>query len=148
MRLEVMQRDKFTCCHCRETEKTLNVHHIFYTKGAAPWEYELSSLMTLCEDCHAIAEARITTIRVMAGGRSDDLMRGLCHILLAEAALEPFRDPGLMDATGQLFTFLDQYKALKEADGATEELVNSLRSSVCIITLGLLQAINGVSEGF
>lgn len=51
-RLEVMQRDNFTCRSCKSTTTTLNVHHISYTKGAEPWEYELEDLLTLCEDCH------------------------------------------------------------------------------------------------
>lgn len=46
MRLEIMERDKFTCCHCRDTQKTLNVHHLAYTKGAAPWEYDPSNLIS------------------------------------------------------------------------------------------------------
>lgn len=51
-RLEIMERDKFTCQHCWSTEKTLNVHHKFYKKKAEPWDYEDWQLITLCEDCH------------------------------------------------------------------------------------------------
>jgi hypothetical protein len=32
--------------------KGLNVHHKYYIKGLAPWEYEDNALITLCEDCH------------------------------------------------------------------------------------------------
>lgn len=32
--------------------KGLNVHHTYYIKGKAPWEYEDDALITLCEDCH------------------------------------------------------------------------------------------------
>lgn len=56
-RLEVMQRDHFTCQHCKDTKSTLNVHHCYYGKTVdgvrrMPWDYEISSLVTLCEDCH------------------------------------------------------------------------------------------------
>jgi len=52
MRLEIMQRDDFTCRDCRDKEKTLNVHHAYYVKGRRPWEYPAFSLETLCRDCH------------------------------------------------------------------------------------------------
>lgn len=52
-RLEVMERAGFACQECSSTTKTLNVHHRLYRKGAAPWAYEDSELMCLCEDCHS-----------------------------------------------------------------------------------------------
>ncbi len=148
MRLEVMQRDKFTCCHCRDDEKTLNVHHLTYTKGAAPWEYELSNLITLCEDCHELAEERITKIRTMAGGKSDYLMKGLCRILHAQAAIAPYEDAGIMHATDAFLSFLDDYKELKEGNGPACERVSNLRRSVCTIAGGLIESINNAAEGF
>lgn len=51
-RLEVMERDDFTCRWCGNTEQTLNVHHTRYRKGAAPWEYDSSELLCVCEPCH------------------------------------------------------------------------------------------------
>jgi hypothetical protein len=51
-RLEVMQRDNFTCQSCGLDNKTLNVHHGYYQAGKDPWDYPTSSLTTLCEDCH------------------------------------------------------------------------------------------------
>jgi 5-methylcytosine-specific restriction endonuclease McrA len=39
-RLEIMQRDEFTCTRCYESEKTLNVHHCYYLYGKKPWDYE------------------------------------------------------------------------------------------------------------
>lgn len=51
-RLEIMSRDGFRCTKCSADDKTLNVHHRIYHKGAAPWEYQDDELATLCEDCH------------------------------------------------------------------------------------------------
>jgi len=51
-RLEVMQRDEFTCQSCCDDTKTLNVHHRFYLPDKEPWEYPSDVLITLCEDCH------------------------------------------------------------------------------------------------
>lgn len=51
-RLEIMQRDDFSCQVCSSKDNTLNVHHRIYRKGKSPWEYEESDLVTLCEKCH------------------------------------------------------------------------------------------------
>ncbi len=51
-RLEVMSRADFECEYCGAKDKTLNVHHSYYEKGLAPWEYQDESLHCLCEDCH------------------------------------------------------------------------------------------------
>jgi len=48
-----MQRDGWKCSQCGSETKTLNVHHVQYLNGHAPWEYPKNYLITLCEDCHA-----------------------------------------------------------------------------------------------
>lgn len=56
-RLEIFQRDDFTCRHCGDNSKTLHVHHHYYAPNAEPWEYHESALVTLCCDCHEEQEA-------------------------------------------------------------------------------------------
>lgn len=51
-RLEIMQRDKFTCQICLDTEETLNIHHKSYDKNKKAWEYGNDRLITVCESCH------------------------------------------------------------------------------------------------
>lgn len=51
-RLEILQRDEFTCRDCEATDKTLHVHHCLYRQNLDPWEYRDDELRTLCEDCH------------------------------------------------------------------------------------------------
>lgn len=51
-RLEILNRDEFTCQECGSKEKTLHVHHTHYIKNKNPWEYDNRSLVTLCWDCH------------------------------------------------------------------------------------------------
>lgn len=51
-RLEILERDKFTCQSCFDTENELHVHHIYYLKDKKPHEYEEYFLLTLCKDCH------------------------------------------------------------------------------------------------
>lgn len=50
VRLQVLNRDEFTCQHCGDTETTLHVHHLSYS--SEPWETENHLLTTLCEVCH------------------------------------------------------------------------------------------------
>jgi 5-methylcytosine-specific restriction endonuclease McrA len=52
-RLEIMERDGFSCLHCGEHEKTLHVHHSYYVSGREPWDYPGFALLTLCEPCHS-----------------------------------------------------------------------------------------------
>lgn len=53
-RLEVFQRDGFSCNHCGNTQRTLHVHHISYSKE--PWDTHLDMLTTLCDSCHLAEE--------------------------------------------------------------------------------------------
>lgn len=51
-RLEILSRDKWKCKLCSDTETTLNVHHLKYTKE--PWNAPNIDLITLCEHCHSM----------------------------------------------------------------------------------------------
>lgn len=51
-RLEIMQRDDFTCKKCGDNESMLVVHHRYYIGGREPWEYDSGILVTLCQNCH------------------------------------------------------------------------------------------------
>lgn len=51
-RLEIFQRDDFTCTHCTDDEFELHVHHLKYINGRKPWEYPNDQLVTLCCNCH------------------------------------------------------------------------------------------------
>lgn len=51
-RLEILNRDHFRCRHCQDDKNTLHVHHLKYSKGKDPWDYENGFLITICETCH------------------------------------------------------------------------------------------------
>lgn len=51
-RLDILNRDDFTCQMCGSKETTLHVHHLVYHDGRKMWEYEDWELLTLCEKCH------------------------------------------------------------------------------------------------
>lgn len=55
-RLEIFQRDKFTCCYCGSTDETLHVHHKEYFFGNDVWDYPDDNFLTLCEHCHDALE--------------------------------------------------------------------------------------------
>lgn len=53
-RLEIMQRDNFTCTQCGDFESTLNIHHWKY--NGEPWDAGDENLTTVCEICHKYIE--------------------------------------------------------------------------------------------
>ena len=61
-RLEIMQRDGFTCVSCRDATSTLNVHHCYYLPKTNPWEYNDNAMVTLCENCHQEQTFRIPAL--------------------------------------------------------------------------------------
>lgn len=54
-RLQILDRDNFTCQYCTDTETELHIHHTKYT-SQNPWEAKLEDLITLCKHCHAVSE--------------------------------------------------------------------------------------------
>ena len=53
-RLEILNRDEFTCQLCNDKDSTLHVHHNKY--GSNPWDIENDKLITYCEHCHRFVE--------------------------------------------------------------------------------------------
>jgi 5-methylcytosine-specific restriction endonuclease McrA len=60
-RLEVLQRDNFSCFWCGDTRTTLHVHHEMYF-GPNPWDTPDECLTSLCADCHAINHLDLTEL--------------------------------------------------------------------------------------
>ena len=136
-RLEVLERDEFTCQLCCDSTSTLMVHHRYYEGGRDPWDYPMGALVTLCEICHqheheerpsaerALLDAlrradfMADDIKVMARGfyqlhpqhQLDVIAAALEHALLA-----PEAQARLLE---EYFSFLDEWmKKKKEADNA------------------------------
>lgn len=53
-RLEILNRDGFTCCLCGDKETELHIHHKKYHKD--PWQAKDEHLETLCKYCHLLVE--------------------------------------------------------------------------------------------
>lgn len=51
-RLEILERDSFTCVKCSDKENTLHVHHRYYVPKRELWNYPDWACITLCKTCH------------------------------------------------------------------------------------------------
>ena len=51
-RLEIFQRDNFTCRNCQDSTTSLTVHHLCYLPNVEPWDHPDILLLTLCDPCH------------------------------------------------------------------------------------------------
>ena len=51
-RLEIFERDGWSCTVCGAEDKTLHVNHLYYVTERQPWEYPAWCLATVCETCH------------------------------------------------------------------------------------------------
>lgn len=54
LRLQILERDSFTCTLCGDTETELHIHHEEYV--GEPWEAPIDKLKTLCKHCHKVVE--------------------------------------------------------------------------------------------
>lgn len=61
-RLEILERDKWTCQNCDDKDSTLHVHHKKYEKGD-PWDIDNKHLITLCFSCHEIESDEVKEVR-------------------------------------------------------------------------------------
>lgn len=92
-RLEILQRDAFTCRLCGDSQSTLHVHHLRYERGADPWDYPSSALLTTCESCHENLHgsdfAREIFAFLLAGGATWETIGTLHTILDCQFANSP-----------------------------------------------------------
>lgn len=80
-RLEIMQRDNWTCRICRTTDDTLNVHHGYYDRMLEPWQYPDKSLYTICENCHNNTTQEMKDVYKIIGFIPPELIRHLIEDL-------------------------------------------------------------------
>ena len=91
-RLEILERDNWTCRECGVKNKTLNVHHRWYAKRVDIWDAEDACLVALCDDCHQwehynVDAARDFTERFYRNGNTpEELWRVLWAVSSVQAA--------------------------------------------------------------
>lgn len=110
-RLEIMQRDNFTCQICLDTEETLQVHHKSYDKGKMAWEYGNDRLTTLCETCHKYLSEHIKEY-------GDD--KEFAVLKIKRDGLEPV---AIIYSRGDIFFSIE---LLKITENTTQKLVQFL----------------------
>ena len=129
-RLEIMNRDNFECQECGDKEKTLNVHHVYYTDGADVWDYPDSALVTLCCDCH---EFEHQTSRVVEKELIDNLKKlGFRSSRIGGLAftVEMARVNIGEEASKKLFDQLDLIASRASFDPMVIELIDSMVSEI------------------
>src|SRR5262245_33404665 len=87
-----MNRADFKCEECGNDEVTLNVHHSYYKKDHAPWEYPNESLTCLCENCHATItniQKRLNLQIRKLNKKHDSLLMLLGYALGIESKIDP-----------------------------------------------------------
>lgn len=107
-RLEILQRDNWTCKGCGDNKSTLHVHHKKYIFGRDPWEYENNMLITLCEFCHTREEQLKDSPGIAIIATHTDQLN--VHILEKITALEYLR--------------LCEPKVYNEVYGRMQEVIN------------------------
>lgn len=59
----IKEAANWKCENCHSGEKNLQVHHSIYVKGWEPWDYDHSTLICLCVDCHIQRQQLDATLR-------------------------------------------------------------------------------------
>jgi len=92
-RLEILNRDQWTCQKCKDKDSTLHVHHRYYVFGCEPWEVPDEALVTVCFVCHEEeegiakeAKSKLLTVFLNAGFFYTDIQEPFS--LLLEDALK------------------------------------------------------------
>ena len=52
-RKKILDRDKHRCINCN-SDKKLQVHHLYYINGNLAWQHPDKALVTLCDSCHKV----------------------------------------------------------------------------------------------
>jgi hypothetical protein len=94
-RLEILERDMWTCQSCMDSASSLHVHHRYYASVENPWDYPSAALVALCETCHAAeseempkaSRALVDQIKAAGATFSDMWMLGLTLAELFESRL-------------------------------------------------------------
>lgn len=92
-RLEILERDNFSCRCCGNSESSLHVHHTKYIVNTDPWEYENESLITLCENCHSEITWKKKEVKKIIDEDFVyvDFLYGLHSLLLKVKTMDPYQ---------------------------------------------------------
>jgi len=126
-RLEVLERANWTCERCSDTENTLHVHHGYYERGLAPWEYPHETLYCLCETCHEVVQVQLREIHRRLGQLQPEQVETLLGYLRGATV----RDHAPVEATSLNIAFgLERYWGLLADTWTAAETSQFLQSMV------------------
>lgn len=86
-RLEILDRDEWTCQSCGRKDRTLHIHHHSYIYGKDPWDYFDGNFITLCWSCHESEEMYKQSVNdfihdyLISGGNYKDLFSHIVVLL-------------------------------------------------------------------
>lgn len=86
-RLEILERDNWTCRLCESDRKSLNVHHKYYSNKVNLWEYPNESLITYCEKCHSHIHRIIKQICNLMTNVPDVKKSDYAHVITLSLAM-------------------------------------------------------------
>jgi 5-methylcytosine-specific restriction endonuclease McrA len=151
-RLEIMQRANFRCEWCGTDGVTLNVHHSYYEKDKAPWDYPDESLHCLCEPCHKKFQNHYDQIKRMLGWigiENNEQLLGYMTAMLVDKA----NDISSVILTSHEFAqgFGDFYGLNPEtlidacSDGGVLDVLK-LKTGLAIIDAAMLRKVSGLGN--
>ena len=105
MRLEVLERDEWSCTLCGDAENTLHVHHCYYDSSLEPWDYPKESLKTVCEDCHRYADRQRVALQHIAGFLS---LEARDQLILLLATVKEFTYGGQLIFLAKVFKLANE----------------------------------------
>lgn len=127
-RLEALEAALFTCNRCYDNETQLHVHHKRYVSGRKIWEYEVSELEVLCDECHAIAHDDKERFQQIQGRICSEGLCEITHVLTGY--LENIQGPARSG-------FNDQQAAINYGDPNSFDVLIGRLAAVASNNLGL-----------
>lgn len=94
-RLEIMERDNFTCQICGNKDMTLNVHHLCYD-GGEPWDTDDLNLITLCDECHKNEHDNLYIVDAIQGLKDSGISAFEIKQLLETVREAIVKEPGII----------------------------------------------------
>jgi hypothetical protein len=89
-RLEILNRDEFTCSYCGDDQNELHVHHHYYVFGKELWDYEDEALSTLCSECHKKETETTRRIKENLKTFKHERLRFLGHLITCSTVLSEY----------------------------------------------------------
>lgn len=119
-RLQVLEKQDFSCELCGANDKPLHVHHGYYEKNKKPWEYDDETLHSLCEDCHSKTQEHLGIIKKIIARipPSDLILVWDCVFAVLTAPVGPVAD---------ITSFVQCRKTLDYLSGEVQSCIDYLQ---------------------